>query len=679
MFMQIFEILSPVLTELILDLDKCLAEAWAVLVKLMVIVDVWAIGKLSLLTIVIVYLSIFIVLLIGWVCGFIRDMLVWLLQGLLSGFWKLIASCLDYAVVTPLAILWCHRKTVKVDYEPTGYGQLKDYQIINGKIVLVVSVQGRLIHVPVTMSRLGLLPLLGERKEEAAMPNSEMQVSDLGKGAFLLYSGDQYIGVGSRFSVKGAIYVATAKHVGDKLNMFGKPRAQWRQHVIELPTLEKVMESVELDFVIFKDVLALRVLGGGVAVGKSFTRGMARITGSPDGKGTYVSVGVVGFGAHQLELLHGSSTMSGWSGAPIYNASGNVVGLHCGFDQNRGMNYGVPVVDILAHALIKNRASILGVHRESWDEDYEQADVKWGSNSGERPMSTSVKFYSFKGDRKTYDWTVMAGSEGVRWSDEEVDEIDWTELPKFQEDAVSGFIKGTASPSKKADRVIGSTGSSDQSSSYEKCASKDLGSHSAPPTSTVSKISDSTGLTRNQRRNLRRKLKKSRNAVEVSLNLLDGIKEPQEEELQICGREKESTISFQNSKISDGRSEPVRDCSDPLGTTVPCINGIPIVGDRPPHSEQQQSVKRSVSFGPASWRKPTPFEKLTFMTTGAHRVESWRPGQEDLFKVWQDRAVGYPERFEIAYGEKLAEVAALKRARRLENAFLNHASGFSQV
>jgi hypothetical protein len=72
---------------------------------------------------------------------------------------------------------------------------------------------------------------------------------------------------------------------------------------------------------------------------------------------------------------------------------------------------------------------------------------------------------------------------------------------------------------------------------------------------------------------------------------------------------------------------------------------------------------------------PTPYEKITFMATGLHRVESYRPGQKESWDEWQRRAIFFQARFERAYAERIAEVSANKQNRRFENALLNRNGG----
>jgi hypothetical protein len=504
-----------------------------------------------------------------------------------------------------------------------------------------------------------------------------MMSSDLGKGAFLLFSGTQYLGLGFRFMIRGRTYVATARHVFEKLTLFGTAQARWRTHEINLPTLVKIAESEELDFVVCADNLALGVLGCGVAIGKPFSRGLARITGSSDGGQTYVSVGVVGFGVHQLELLHGSSTMSGWSGAPIYNASGNVIGLHCGFDAVRGKNYGVPIVDIMAQTLARGRLIKLGKVTESWD-DYEQEDINWGrqGQSG-NVFPASIRFYTRP--QEPVSWSLNASEFGAQWADDE-EGVDFSEPPKFQENAVLDFPRGTVIPHEKTDQASNSSTSTGPLSNLEVLSCKDTVSLFAPPTLAESVTSDLTGLTksqiRNRKRATRRKLQRSSRGATGSSNSPAFIVERQEPVRQIPESAQVSMSSFQNSVILGGPVVDVPVSCDPSGTMVPSINPIEIGSSLPPVPALVPSVSQSKTSGRASWRKPTPFEKLTFMATGLHQVETWRQGQEGSFKIWQDRAVEFPERFERAYMERLQEVTARKRDRRHENALLNRTSGF---
>jgi len=87
----------------------------------------------------------------------------------------------------------------------------------------------------------------------------------------------------------------------------------------------------------------------------------------------------------------------------------------------------------------------------------------------------------------------------------------------------------------------------------------------------------------------------------------------------------------------------------------------------------RSASRRDSSYGKTMW------EKITFMVTGQHRVDVWRPGQQAAFEMWERRSREFPQRFESAYLEALTEKRSRVQRRRYENSLMARNASWSAV
>jgi len=92
--------------------------------------------------------------------------------------------------------------------------------------------------------------------------------------------------------------------------------------------------------------------------------------------------------------------------------------------------------------------------------------------------------------------------------------------------------------------------------------------------------------------------------------------------------------------------------------------------------QSRRQPMRSASQRYSSYGK-TMWEKITFMVTGQHRVDAWRPGQQAQFEMWERRSLEFPQRFEEAYLRNLAEKRSRVQQRRYENSLMAHGASWS--
>jgi hypothetical protein len=213
------------------------------------------------------------------------------------------------------------------------------------------------------------------------------------------------------------------------------------------------------------------------------------------------------------------------------------------------------------------------------------------------------------------------------------------------------------------------------SETSESLCSRGLESVSAQLTLQESSVLPVIALTKSQKRNMQRKSAKLRKAAAGILGMpgstVGSQAEPQRSQLETAVEFLDSSLSY---LASSGLAETPLVFSAPSDTTAVSINNQPNARSLTVQPEQPPFVAPVSSSGKGQFA-PTPYEKITFMATGLHRVEAFRPGQKESWDEWQRRAIFFQPRFEMEYARRIAEVAASKQNRRFENALLNRNGG----
>jgi len=365
----------------------------------------------------------------------------------------------------------------------------------NGPYILIM-VNGSERQVRIASSDLACLSMASaaaaSRGAESLLPGAVMVPSSLPGGQVFLRVGKKTVGAGFRtrhFSDEDGPYDAlvTAYHVGLAL---AKTGADWSMATesAEIPLDAELRSrmvitkwSTDLDLVVIKTPVHLFAPLGVkcLKLAKTPLGPAVNISGVSQGD-LYKSIGVVTKATSMFAFKHSVSTERGWSGSPILNESGAVVGMHTrGFGRrpeghvgpwsphNVGVSFDWA---ISARSPTRGAESDINVyafaHREDIDDDDRRITLH--EEMADRWMDTHDNGY---GDwyGESHDWRGESFT-GFRWSDEDMD----FDASPFEAAYDAGFriapvdntgaVSSAATASKKAEVTVLSVGPTASSS-----------------------------------------------------------------------------------------------------------------------------------------------------------------------------------------------------------------------
>jgi len=248
--------------------------------------------------------------------------------------------------------------------------------------------------------------------KESAIPGSDMiELTKIPKGIFHFTVGGQYAGCAFRLAVRGQIFLVTAKHVYDK---FANNEIKLCFGNRSYKFIDKPISTGEIsDFVLFKDNFVINQWGPALVGAQYLRNSKVRVKGSPDSNIWFESSGVSHPIARPFGFNHLASTQPGWSGAPVFNNDGKVVGIHTGskIDRvtNEVVNEATAITDIITCLLRVTKTSV--VFKES-DFDYQSEVWSFSQLKNKMKGSDYIKFRDAEymlgmGDEDTFfleDW-----------------------------------------------------------------------------------------------------------------------------------------------------------------------------------------------------------------------------------------------------------------------------------
>jgi S1-C subfamily serine protease len=135
--------------------------------------------------------------------------------------------------------------------------------------------------------------------------------------------------VGSAFRMRVGLntYIVTASHVVDSFAE-NKPYIMKEKCLIPLVGLRQIGRSAEMDFVVFEDTQQVAYFGVSVGKSRAYQSGTVVTThGTCDGNTWYQSTGRSRT-SQAPTFDHWSSTEHGFSGSPLFDGDGYIVGMH---------------------------------------------------------------------------------------------------------------------------------------------------------------------------------------------------------------------------------------------------------------------------------------------------------------------------------------------------------------
>jgi len=150
-----------------------------------------------------------------------------------------------------------------------------------------------------------------------------------------------FVGCMFRFRTRHGTFLATAHHVYDLMGP--KPTAVHNGRYIPLVGLKVAGYSRDLDYVLFDDSHQLHLFGA--KIGKSRTyQAHSRVHshGTCDGKNWSTAIGT-SEPADAPRYYHTASTGQGFSGSPLFNDDGFIVGMHQGSELVNGKPQNVAI------------------------------------------------------------------------------------------------------------------------------------------------------------------------------------------------------------------------------------------------------------------------------------------------------------------------------------------------
>jgi hypothetical protein len=307
---------------------------------------------------------------------------------------------------------------------------------VNGPYLLIM-VNGSERQVRVSQSDLACLAFssaASNRGAEALLPGAVMVPSSPVKGQVFFQVGGKIIGSGFRTSHFGEDALITAFHVGKALADSGADFSICRGDVEVVMTSELRLEmkiskvSSELDFVSFVPPAAVfSVLGvKTMKLAKTPIGPSVNITGVSSGD-MVKSFGVVSKATDLFQFRHSVSTEKGWSGAPICNESGAIVGMHVRGFGSRPTGYvgnwsphNVGVSFDWSYKAKRGSESDINIyafaHHDDWEKDEDDRRITLHEELADRFMDTRASAYG-DWDSTYHDHVRSMTFAGFDWAD----------------------------------------------------------------------------------------------------------------------------------------------------------------------------------------------------------------------------------------------------------------------
>nr|UHS71582.1 MAG: hypothetical protein 1 [Barnaviridae sp.] len=237
---------------------------------------------------------------------------------------------------------------------------------VNGTPYLSVILDGRETHIELP-SLLALLMQNQSVGKEASIPGSDMLPISKPSACFSFFNGDTFVGCGFRMRFGDKVFGVTAKHVYDRLG----GEVYVRHGTYRYSYTPKVyMSANNMDFVLLHD--SYMFPQGKILTSAAYSRGDIFVKGTVDGTNWFSTMG---FSEPQslFKFTHACSTVKGWSGAPVMNKDGHVVGVHTGSIRKDGtvVNEATAICDIMA-AYFKHTKTNIGNKESYSDYDHEE-------------------------------------------------------------------------------------------------------------------------------------------------------------------------------------------------------------------------------------------------------------------------------------------------------------------
>lgn len=297
----------------------------------------------------------------------------------------------------------------------------------------------------------------GYDNKESAVNGAPFNAVEMGAGPkslVTIYLGGRRIAMGSRVSYEGSDYLLTAYHIWNKIDQTSFQLAKMGVAVdVENATCFAAAPHPKLDFALIKipnrywsklsvsssPLIPLKGAGSLVKIyggsSNELVSSFGKVERDPD---------------NYCRLVHTASTAPGWSGAPLYNSKGFVVGVHTGALKMGVSNEAVDVATFMAALSLKETVySEIGLTLIDYDEidfrDYEFDDFEI---IGEKPLKGKMA----RGEIAVSSKPIMAPVKGRPWDEysedyNEEDVIDW------RKEALTDAISNEHLNCQRAERV----------------------------------------------------------------------------------------------------------------------------------------------------------------------------------------------------------------------------------
>lgn len=308
----------------------------------------------------------------------------------------MLVMCLSTLVMSALFVwqLWL-RWTVKVSDGPSAkdiYAEVIGVRLDPAKgLVMDVYDDGRIVPTLVNPQYWNLLPSSVVSKSDGLeTPVLGNMLTDVKSGCepsslVCLSDGEHVVGMGSRIKYMGRTYLLTANHVwnGNSAKMFIAKHGIQVEVSLEAP-ISFGSTDLRVDFVLVEIDLKVWSRLGVSAANLSIMEKQSIVTiyGGTDTLKLTCSSGRANKGEYSHDIIHTCTTVSGWSGSPLYH-KGSIVGIHAGSKTlgvvNRGVNVGMILAMPISHKLetVFSEISNTRINEdEAYDRDYDFIDVE---------------------------------------------------------------------------------------------------------------------------------------------------------------------------------------------------------------------------------------------------------------------------------------------------------------
>jgi hypothetical protein len=437
---------------------------WLVIFGTAMFVPSAAVLALKVLTLPILYLM-------RWVVQVLVAPFVAMAHGAV-GIYTVVAEAVDYIVDLPSFLKnWLQ-------------GTLAKETILPGRTIIEVSISEKMDEILRYMRK-------EKRFYESKQNDSEfVQTNSWPKGLVVVRnSAGQTLGMGFIKAIEGTHVLVTAAHLAMKARhgMILSAGVHTMKHImLDNP---KILVRTELDVAIIEvPVNTMSVLGvGKVKMDKTCSEGAAiKAYGYVDGK-FVESLGLMGKPVVHFGFKHECSTLTGWSGTPLYK-DGVIIGIHSR-SNGIGTNFGLSL-DMMLTRLESNDYDGRRHMREmeEWDDEFDGDVISWQWESKQAKRLQALKTGWAEDDLEVETKAGRGGDSGgdlesgfrgvalgdYRWSDDRP--MDYDDLPVFESVnfrlAPSGggnnTSNGTTTPKKQEETMSVESGDSTSSIPEEK-------------------------------------------------------------------------------------------------------------------------------------------------------------------------------------------------------------------